>query len=103
MKYGSESWTGYWSLCACVNRAKDEGVDLTDMQKDFDLASLKKIFRSDTSTEMPMIEDRLEVSEEYRHRIFSSNKDSLIVYVFRFFAKLKVCFERNTTEISSTC
>ena len=61
VKYGSESWTGYWSLCACVNRAMDEGMDLTDMRQDFDLGKLRKIFRSDSATEMPMIEERYKV------------------------------------------
>ena len=38
-------------------------MDLTDMRQDFDLGKLRKIFRSDSATEMPMIEERYKVSK----------------------------------------
>ena len=43
-------------------------MDLTDMRQDFDLGKLRKIFRSDSATEMPMIEERYKVRKHSNYK-----------------------------------
>ncbi|WAR19835.1 QSPP-like protein, partial [Mya arenaria] len=66
VKYKGKEHTGYWSLCAAMNRALDEKIPLTDPKY---FASITKdqlahVLRSDSSTEIPMFEERLEVLRE---------------------------------------
>ena len=64
VNYKGMSWTGYWSLCAAINRALDEGIPFTDPEyyRKISKEKLTYIFRSDSAYQMPLIEDRLEVS-----------------------------------------
>lgn len=66
VSYKGDNHTGYWSLCAAVNRALDNGVPITSAAycRDFTLDQAREIFKSDSSTEMPMIEDRVQVVNE---------------------------------------
>ena len=43
-------------------------MDLTDMRQDFDLGKLRKIFRSDSATEMPMIKERYKVRKHSNYQ-----------------------------------
>lgn len=66
VKYGGKEWTGYWSWCAAINRALDEGIPFTDPVY---LAALTReqlvhILRSDSDTPMPLIDERLQVLKE---------------------------------------
>lgn len=66
VEYGGERHTGYWSLCAAVNRAIAEGVPITSARycNDFTIEQARHIFRSDSVIEMPMIEERVAVMNE---------------------------------------
>lgn len=62
--YRGKRWTGYWSLVACIQRGLDEGISITspafwvDEERCTDLV-LRNVFRSSTSVEMPLLEERI--------------------------------------------
>ncbi|KAI8328758.1 hypothetical protein BC941DRAFT_463890 [Chlamydoabsidia padenii] len=63
VEYKGVSYTGYWSLCAAINRALDNGIPVTDPHylseaTDGDLAM---IFKSDTKEEVPMLNERIQL------------------------------------------
>ncbi|XP_035829446.1 queuosine salvage protein isoform X2 [Aplysia californica] len=64
--YKDKQHTGYWSLCAAMNRALDEGIPFTTASyyATVDLDTMKKIFRSDNEFEIPMLEERVRVLNE---------------------------------------
>lgn len=68
----SSRYSGYWALCAAVNRALEEGHDLTDPHyvKDIDISTVTKVFRSATSHSIPLLEER--------HRILRQHASTLI-------------------------
>lgn len=59
--------TGYWSLCAAVNRAIKEGIPILDAKfcRDISLEQVKYIFRSSTKTEVPLLIQRHEAIKDY--------------------------------------
>ena len=62
--FRGKTWTGYWSLCAAIQRALDDGVPITSPSFWINEAEctddmLKYIFRSATAEEMPLLEDRI--------------------------------------------
>lgn len=65
-EYEGQVYTGYWSLCAAINRAMQEGVPV--LSASF-LASvteqqLARIFRSCTATSVPLLVERVRVLNE---------------------------------------
>ncbi|GLG97259.1 hypothetical protein R5R35_004565 [Gryllus longicercus] len=58
--FRGKTYTGYFALCAAVNRAIEEGVPLTDPKfySEVTLNDLQKIFRSGTAQPMPLLEER---------------------------------------------
>ncbi|CAH2306001.1 Hypothetical predicted protein [Pelobates cultripes] len=63
VKYKGKEYSGYWSLCAAMNRALDEGIPLTaaSYYSTVTMDQLKKILRSDSKFPIPMIEERLNI------------------------------------------
>ncbi|XP_038660800.1 queuosine salvage protein isoform X1 [Scyliorhinus canicula] len=66
VKYKGRMHSGYWSLCAAINRALDEGIPITSASyfATITLGQLKYVLRSDTDVPMPLIEERLKVLKE---------------------------------------
>ncbi|CAD7691793.1 unnamed protein product [Nyctereutes procyonoides] len=64
--YKGKTYSGYWSLCAAVNRALDEGIPITSASyyATATLDQVKHIFRSDTDVPMPLIEERHRILNE---------------------------------------
>lgn len=64
--YGGNNYTGYWSLCAAINRALDEGVAITSAAycRDFSIEIARHVFRSDSAIGMPLLEERVKVMNE---------------------------------------
>jgi len=64
--YKGKSYQGYFSLCAAINRALDEGIPITNASylSTLTLDQLSYIFRSETKEEIPMIASRLSVLRE---------------------------------------
>uniref|UniRef100_A0A663F626 Queuosine 5'-phosphate N-glycosylase/hydrolase n=1 Tax=Aquila chrysaetos chrysaetos TaxID=223781 RepID=A0A663F626_AQUCH len=60
VKYKGKTHSGYWSLCAAVNRALDDGIPITRAlyYATMTLDQVKHVFRSDTEVPMPLIEER---------------------------------------------
>jgi hypothetical protein len=64
--YNGRVYTGYWSLCSAIRRALDEGAPILDASfwKNSNEGDWKRIFRSDSSTEIPLFADRVKVIHE---------------------------------------
>lgn len=63
VKYKGTEYSGYWSFCAAMNRALDEGIPLTTASyySNITMDQLKHVLRSDSDFPIPMIEERLEI------------------------------------------
>ena len=64
VEYGDRKWTGYWSLVAAIQRALDQGIPITSPTFWVNEAEctdelLKEVFKSATSEEMPLLDDRI--------------------------------------------
>ncbi|CAH8592376.1 unnamed protein product [Schistosoma rodhaini] len=61
VSYCNKIYTGYWALCAAVNRAIDEGVDLLnpEVYQSVTEDQLRYIFRSHTAEPIPLFDERL--------------------------------------------
>ncbi|KAL1431875.1 hypothetical protein MTO96_013964 [Rhipicephalus appendiculatus] len=59
--------TGYFSLCAAVARALEEGVPLLSAEfcRSISLQQVEQIFRSDTNVEIPLLTERHKVLQEW--------------------------------------
>ena len=69
VEYEGQWWTGYWSLVAALHRAIREGIPITspDFWQDQEECSdetLKHVFRSCTSTPIPMLKERMSILRE---------------------------------------
>jgi hypothetical protein len=66
-KWKVEKQSGYFALCAAINRAQREGTDITNaaFYSNITLNDVKKIFRGDDGeTEVPLIDTRVESLHE---------------------------------------
>ncbi|XP_037500453.1 queuosine salvage protein isoform X2 [Rhipicephalus sanguineus] len=65
--------TGYFSLCAAVVRALEEGVPLLNAEFCSNISSqqVEKIFRSDTNVDIPLLKERHQVLQEWGHVLSS--------------------------------
>lgn len=66
VNYDGTLYTGYWSLCAAINRALDNGIPITNpayylKASDEELAA---VFKSDTKESAPMLDERIRVMRE---------------------------------------
>ncbi|KAM8933789.1 queuosine 5'-phosphate N-glycosylase/hydrolase [Pelodytes ibericus] len=63
VKYKGKEYSGYWCLCAAMNRALDEGIPLTTASyySTITMDQLKHVLRSDSEFPIPMIKERLEI------------------------------------------
>ncbi|KAK9368279.1 hypothetical protein V1509DRAFT_623601 [Lipomyces kononenkoae] len=64
VNWEGKAWTGYWSLCALVNRALAEGVPITkpafwNNRQECTDDLLRNLFRSDTSECVPLLTERI--------------------------------------------
>lgn len=68
VEYKEKRWTGYRSLLACLRRALDENIPITTPRYWNDSACtddlLKRIFRSATNEEMPLLAQRIAILRE---------------------------------------
>ncbi|CAG5136308.1 unnamed protein product [Candidula unifasciata] len=66
VKYKEKEYTGYWALCAAINRALTEGYEFTNpsFYASVDSDTLKKIFRSESAYDIPMLSEREQVLHE---------------------------------------
>ncbi len=66
VKYGDEYYSGYWGLCAALNKARDKGMSLHD----FNVASwvnydqFRTLLAADKGPEIPLIEERFKVFKD---------------------------------------
>ncbi|CEG63302.1 hypothetical protein RMATCC62417_00468 [Rhizopus microsporus] len=67
IEYQGKAYTGYWSLCAAVNRAIDNEIPITKPSYYGMTASdeeLAHVFKSDTKEQCPMLQERIRVMRE---------------------------------------
>ncbi|EDW01080.1 queuosine salvage protein [Drosophila grimshawi] len=73
-KYKVNGYTGYFALCAAINRAIADGLDMTNPEfySKLDLDTLSHIFRADdAATKMPLLEQRLECLHQVGERLLA--------------------------------
>ncbi|XP_038054260.1 queuosine salvage protein-like [Patiria miniata] len=60
--YRGSLHSGYWALCAAINRALDENIPITSASyySRITVDQLRHIFRSATDTDIPLLDKRLE-------------------------------------------
>ncbi|XP_030381742.1 queuosine salvage protein [Scaptodrosophila lebanonensis] len=71
-KYKVNGYTGYFALCAAINRAMAEGMDITDaaVYSELDSATLKTVFRADEAdTNIPLLLERVKCLHEVGKRL----------------------------------
>ena len=58
--------TGYWSLCAAVNRALNDGIPIIDAEfmANATMEQAEMIFKSDTKGKIPLLDERLKALNE---------------------------------------
>ena len=80
MSYKDQTYHGYWALCAAINRAIDEGFEITNSKyySNITECELQYIFRSSTSVKIPLFEERLKVLKE-TGRILNENFEGSFV------------------------
>lgn len=63
VSYKNNNYTGYWALCAAINRAIDEDIPIINpsFYSTVDLKTLNYIFRSETTTPISLLEQRMQV------------------------------------------
>lgn len=66
VKYNDQLYTGYWSLCAAIRRAIDEGIPILDSKFWVEATedNWKQIFKSETTTQILLFNERLRVVRE---------------------------------------
>ncbi|KAK3392311.1 hypothetical protein B0T20DRAFT_420773 [Sordaria brevicollis] len=64
IEYRGKKWTGYWSLVAGLQRGLEEGIPITDplfwVDPTFTPDVLRTVFRSATSEEIPLLQERFD-------------------------------------------
>ncbi|XP_067630677.1 queuosine 5'-phosphate N-glycosylase/hydrolase [Eurosta solidaginis] len=71
-KYKVNGYTGYFALCAAINRAMEEGIDITNAEfySKIDADTLRRIFRSDDEvTSVSLFEERIVCLHEVGNRL----------------------------------
>ncbi|CAO3613519.1 unnamed protein product [Cunninghamella echinulata] len=66
IKYKGNSYTGYWSLCAAINKALDNGIPITKPSylQQASNEELASIFKSDTIEEISLLSDRIQLMKQ---------------------------------------
>lgn len=75
VEFRGRKWTGYWSLCAVLQRALEEGLFITSpsywhREAGYSDDVLRHVFRSSTSEPMPMLDERIAVLREAADVLF---------------------------------
>jgi hypothetical protein len=66
VNYGDKSHTGYWSICAAVQRALQAGIPITTAEyySKVSAEELRSVLKSDSSSDIPLFEERLKILHE---------------------------------------
>ncbi|CAG8453188.1 7738_t:CDS:1 [Acaulospora colombiana] len=69
VSFDGKQYTGYWSLCAAINRALEEGISITtpsfySSESKLSDLDLLHVFRSSTQEKMPLLEERIKCIRE---------------------------------------
>ncbi|KAI8147595.1 hypothetical protein BJV82DRAFT_507767 [Fennellomyces sp. T-0311] len=75
-----KAYTGYWSLCAAINRALAQGIPITDAAY-YTSASrdeLETVFASDTREPIPLMGERIAVIREAGHVLLEKFDGSFV-------------------------
>jgi len=83
VRFEGKDYTGYWALCASINRALKEGIPFTapSYYADVTTKELQHIFRSETPTEMPLLQERTKNLNEVGKILVKDYKNSFINFL----------------------
>lgn len=66
--YQGQAYTGYWSLCAAINKALSKGIPITSPKywasPEFTKEVVEEVFKSETKEKIPLVEERYRVLKE---------------------------------------
>ncbi|KAH8872059.1 Queuosine salvage protein [Schistosoma japonicum] len=114
--YRNKTYTGYWALCAAINRALDEGPDILNpkVYQSMTVEQLRHIFRSHTAESIPLFDERLNTLKDagktllehfngsFKNALFSCDNSAakLLKLLFSFLKRAQIlvgdmwlCFE----------
>lgn len=79
VNYRGKDYTGYWSLCALVHRAIDEGIPVTNptFWRQAGDNALRRVFRSDSAVDIPLLQERMHVIRESGQVLLEKFGDSV--------------------------
>lgn len=80
VKYKGKLYTGYWSLCAAINRALDAGIPITSpaYYANASAQDIAKVFASETKESIPLFKERVDVIHEAGKVLLEVNPLSLL-------------------------
>lgn len=101
--YKNEKYTGYWSLCAVINRALDKDIPITSPL--FWLRAseneLKAIFSTDTPEQFPMLHDRIRVLREAGRFLADNYQGRIALLIQQSQNSAQIVIRKLTTGINS--
>ncbi|XP_054278080.1 queuosine salvage protein isoform X2 [Macrosteles quadrilineatus] len=80
VQWKGETYTGYFALCAAVNRAVETGVDATDpkVYSQWSLKDLEHILRGDNGIQLMLLEERLQCVQEVGKKLLDKYKGNFV-------------------------
>ena len=105
VNYKGKAYTGYWSLCAAICRAVDDGIPILEPSY-WDKADWAYIFRSSSETQIPLLDRRREVTKEAGNWLvkeFEGNAYKMIESVDNSALKLVDLVRTNLTSYRDEC
>lgn len=108
IKYNGKNYTGYWSLCAAIRRALDDGISVLDPHfwAKATISDVEKIFKSETETPIALIDKRLETMKEASNFLISNYNASaydMIASVHNSAVKLVNLISNNLSSYNDRC
>lgn len=89
IEYKGNTYTGYWSLCAAINKALDNGVPITSPKfwasDSFTKDTLAQVFKSASNENIFLLDERFQVLKEAGEVLTKVCMNSRKLRVFFFF------------------
>ena len=98
VEYEGSRYDGYMSLVVAINRALAEGIPITtaEYQRDLTREKLQHIFRSCNGTQVPLLEERLQVLKvSFPNETQSNQQEAGTVLCDKFHGSFMNCVEQS--------
>jgi len=104
--FNGKTYTGFWSLCAALNRALEEGIPLLDHEycaTRLDFETFARAFRSETEEEMPFLRERWELvksNAKVVHEVREQSSNVLSGFASFLWLRIRNLAGASTTPLS---